>query len=75
MAPGRTLQYEFAMNGTMLTLVQKPVGPVLKFIRVEYLAMGKRATASWCRIRRRSTVSENRDQKSVTGESYPSRGY
>ena len=35
MAPGRTLQYEFAMNGTMLTLVQKPVGPVLKFIRVE----------------------------------------
>jgi hypothetical protein len=35
MAPGRTLQYEFAMNGTMLTLVQKPAGPVLKFIRVE----------------------------------------
>ena len=35
MAPGRTLQYEFAMNGTMLTLVQKPTGPVLKFIRVE----------------------------------------
>jgi hypothetical protein len=35
MALGRTLQYEFAMNGTMLTLVQKPAGPVLKFIRVE----------------------------------------
>jgi hypothetical protein len=35
MAPGRTLQYEFAMNGDVLTLVQKPTGPVLKFVRVE----------------------------------------
>ena len=35
MAPGRTLQYEFTMNGNVLTLVQKPAGPVLKFVRVE----------------------------------------
>ena len=35
MAPGRTLQYEFAVNGNMLTLTQKPTGPGLKFIRVE----------------------------------------
>ena len=35
MAPGRTLQYEFTMDGKSLTFVQKPAGPVLKFIRVE----------------------------------------
>jgi len=35
MAPGRTLQYEFAMDGNMLTFIQKPAGPVLKFVRVE----------------------------------------
>ena len=35
MAPGRTLQYEFTVNGNLLTLVQKPEGPVLKFIRLE----------------------------------------
>jgi len=35
MAPGRTLQYEFAVNGDILTLTQKPAGPALKFIRLE----------------------------------------
>ena len=35
MEPGRTLEYEFAVKGDVLTLVQKPKGPVLKFIRVE----------------------------------------
>ena len=35
MAPGRTLEYEFTMDGKMLTFVQKPAGPVLKFVRVE----------------------------------------
>lgn len=35
MAPGRTLQYEFTVNGDVLTLTQKPTGPGLKFIRVE----------------------------------------
>jgi len=35
MAPGRTLQYEYTVDGNMLTLVQKPTGPGLKFIRVE----------------------------------------
>jgi hypothetical protein len=35
MAPGRTLQYEFTVNGDVLTLTQKPSGPGLKFIRVE----------------------------------------
>ena len=35
MAPGRTLQYEFTVNGDVLTLVQKPSGPGLRFIRVE----------------------------------------
>jgi len=35
MAPGRTLQYEFALNGDVLTLTQKPTGPGLKFIRIE----------------------------------------
>ena len=35
MAPGRTLQYEFTVNGNMLTLAQKPSGPGLKFIRLE----------------------------------------
>lgn len=35
MAPGRTLQYEFTVNGDVLMLTQKPKGPGLKFIRVE----------------------------------------
>ena len=35
MVPGRTLQYEFAVGGNMLTFVQKPSGPGLKFVRVE----------------------------------------
>jgi len=35
MAPGRTLQYEYAVDGNVLTLVQKPAGPGLKFIRIE----------------------------------------
>jgi hypothetical protein len=35
MAPGRTLQYEFTVNGDMLTFVQKPAGPALKFVRLE----------------------------------------
>jgi len=35
MAPGRTLQYEFTVNGDVLTLIQKPTGPGLKFVRVE----------------------------------------
>ena len=35
MAPGRTLVYEFAVNGDMLTLIQKPAGPALKFVRLE----------------------------------------
>ena len=35
MARGRTLQYEFTVSGNLLTLVQKPEGPVLKFIRLE----------------------------------------
>lgn len=35
MAPGRTLEYEFTVKGDVLTLVQKPKGPGLKFIRVE----------------------------------------
>jgi hypothetical protein len=35
MAPGRTLQYEFTVTGDVLTLIQKPKGPGLKFIRVE----------------------------------------
>ena len=35
MAPGRTAQYEFTVNGNMLTLAQKPAGAVLKFVRLE----------------------------------------
>jgi hypothetical protein len=35
MAPGRTLQYEFTVKGDTLTLVQKPAGPGLKFVRLE----------------------------------------
>jgi hypothetical protein len=35
MLPGRTLEYEFTVNGDVLTLVQKPSGPGLKFIRLE----------------------------------------
>jgi hypothetical protein len=35
MAPGRTLEYEFTVKGDTLTLVQKPKGPGLKFVRVE----------------------------------------
>jgi hypothetical protein len=35
MAPGRTLEYEFTVKGDTLTLVQKPAGPGLKFVRVE----------------------------------------
>jgi hypothetical protein len=35
MEPGRTIQYEFTVNGDTLTLVQKPNGPGLKFVRVE----------------------------------------
>ncbi len=35
MAPGRTLQYEFVISGNVLTLVQKPSGPGLKFVRLE----------------------------------------
>lgn len=35
MAPGRTLQYEFAVDGKVLTFTQKPAGPGLKFVRVE----------------------------------------
>jgi hypothetical protein len=35
MAPGRTLQYEFTVSGDVLTLVQKPSGPGLKFVRLE----------------------------------------
>ena len=35
MAPGRTLEYEFTVKGDTLTLIQKPKGPGLKFIRVE----------------------------------------
>src|SRR3954466_9187401 len=34
-APGRTIQYEFAVKGDTLTLVQKPNGPGLKFVRLE----------------------------------------
>jgi hypothetical protein len=35
MAPGRMTQYEFTVTGNVLTLAQKPTGPVLKFVRVE----------------------------------------
>ena len=35
MAPGRTIEYEFAVQGDILTLIQKPKGPGLKFVRVE----------------------------------------
>jgi len=35
MLPGRTLDYEFTINGDVLTLVQKPSGPGLKFVRLE----------------------------------------
>lgn len=35
MAPGRTTQYEFTMNGNVLTLAQKPQGTVLKLVRLE----------------------------------------
>jgi hypothetical protein len=35
MAPGRTLDYEFTLSGDVLTLVQKPSGPGLKFVRLE----------------------------------------
>ena len=35
MAPGRTIQYEFTVKGDTLTLVQKPNGPGLKFVRLE----------------------------------------
>ena len=35
MAPGRTVQYEFTVKGDTLTLVQKPNGPGLKFVRLE----------------------------------------
>ena len=35
MAPGRNVQYEFTVKGDTLTLVQKPKGPGLKFVRVE----------------------------------------
>ena len=35
MAPGRTLEFEFTVKGDTLTLVQKPKGPGLKFVRVE----------------------------------------
>ena len=35
MQPGRTIEYEFTMKGDTLTLVQKPKGPGLKFVRVE----------------------------------------
>jgi len=35
MAPGRTVQYEFTLKGDTLTLVQKPNGPGLKFVRLE----------------------------------------
>ncbi|HKA45278.1 MAG TPA: lipocalin-like domain-containing protein [Burkholderiales bacterium] len=35
MEPGRTLEYEFTVKGDTLTLVQKPKGPGLKFVRVE----------------------------------------
>jgi hypothetical protein len=35
MMPGRTLEYEFTVKGDTLTLVQKPQGPGLKFVRVE----------------------------------------
>lgn len=35
MQPGRTIEYEFTVKGDTLTLVQKPKGPGLKFVRVE----------------------------------------
>ena len=35
MGAGRTVQYEFTVNGDSLTLVQKPNGPGLKFVRLE----------------------------------------
>ncbi len=35
MAPGRSAQYEFTVNGNTLTLAQKPTGTVLKFVRLE----------------------------------------
>jgi hypothetical protein len=35
MMPGRTIEYEFTVKGDTLTLVQKPKGPGLKFVRVE----------------------------------------
>ena len=35
MEPGRTLNFEFTITGNTLTLVQKPSGPGLKFVRVE----------------------------------------
>ena len=35
MAPGRTNQYEFTVNGNTLTLAQKPAGTVLKLVRLE----------------------------------------
>ena len=35
MAPGRTVQYEFTVKGDTLTLVEKPRGPGLKFVRLE----------------------------------------
>ena len=35
MAAGRTTQYEFTLNGNVLTLAQKPEGTVLKLVRLE----------------------------------------
>ena len=35
MAPGRTAQYQFTVNGNVLMLAQKPAGAVLKFVRLE----------------------------------------
>ena len=35
MAPGRTVDYDFAVNGNVLTLVLKRSGAVLKLIRIE----------------------------------------
>jgi len=35
MEPGRTVQYEFTVKGDTLTLVQKPNGPGVKFVRLE----------------------------------------
>jgi hypothetical protein len=35
MVPGRNISYEFTISGNTLSLVQKPAGPALKFVRVE----------------------------------------